>query len=384
MFPIIIIYAVIITLIGIPLCYWMYFKIKNPFWGCQPVNHSHHFYRKYMKPFIIEYEFYNHKFINPLQIKTQAMQDFSYHKEFQQFIQEHFCNNSSFKYLPTYSDHIEPYFKDDKNAYVSTYRMDGLIVGTITNRSVHIVLPDNNKFLVSYIDFLCVHKGQRKRNVAPELIQTHEHFQRSKSNKKCLVSLFKKEGKLHNFIPLVKYTTFSYDLTKQTQIHRQVIPAHLKLTWFSLSTFKKILPHLEYSQNPKSFFLISPIECLMNLVERKSIQVCGVLDMNTQECVASYWFRDTGFYVDSDKPNLECFASLWNKEKMSLQAFKSCFLEALIKISSSYHLLQLEATGNNCILSRMPWKKEYETLCAYYLYNYSHKTIKADDIAIII
>jgi hypothetical protein len=122
----------------------------------------------------------------------------------------------------------------------------------------------------------------------------------------------------------------------------------------------------------------------MNLVERKSIQVCGVLDMNTQECVASYWFRDTGFYVDSDKPNLECFASLWNKEKMGLEAFKSCFLEALVKISNSYNLLQLEATGDNCILSRMPWKKEYETPCAYYLYNYSHKTIKAENITIII
>ena len=69
---------------------------------------------------------------------------------------------------------------------------------------------------------------------------------------------------------------------------------------------------------------------------------------------------------------------------MNIDAFQSAFLEALIKINESFNLLQLEATGDNCILSSMPWKKEYETPCAYYLYNYSHKTIKPENISVLI
>lgn len=382
-----IIYVVIILTLLIPLGYWMYFKIRNPFWGNQPVNHPHHFYRNYMKPFIIMNQFYNHKFMNPLQIKTQSWSDFcsiNKEKDLEDFIQEHFCNKKTFKYLPSFSKHIEPYFKDDSNAYISTYRTDHLIVGTITNRSVNLILPNNNKFVVSYIDFLCVHKGQRKRQVAPELIQTHEYYQRTKSKKMSLVSLFKKEGKLHHFTPLVQYKTFTYDLSKQSSIPRKIVPTNLKHIWFSLSTIKKLLPHLEEIKKTKPAFLIPPFECIKNLLERKSIQICGVLDMNTQECVASYWFRDTGFFVHSDKPNIECFASLWCKEKMNIDAFQSAFLEALIKINESFNLLQLEATGDNCILSSMPWKKEYETPCAYYLYNYSHKTIKPENISVLI
>ena len=373
--------------ITILLFYWMYFKIKNPFWSKQPVNHPHHFYRKFMKPFIIKNSFYNHKYINPLHIKTQSWDQFSIAKketDLQNFIKDHFCNSQNFKYLPTFDTQINPYFKNDKNAYISTYRQFGLIIGTIMNRSIHITLPNNNKFIVSYIDFLCVHKGHRRKNVAPELIQTHELFQRTKSNKKCLVSLFKKEGVLHSFTPLVKYTTFSYDLTKQINISRNKLPSHLKIIWFSLSTFKKILSHMNQNQNNNSAFLIAPYETQLNLLERKSIRVGGILNLYTQEVVASYWFRDTGFYVNSKKPNLECFGSIWNKKEIQENEFKCGFIESVLSISKDFNQLQLEAIGDNTFLSKMRWTTESTIPCAYYLYNYSHKTMMPENITIII
>lgn len=379
-----IIYGILLFLVVLPLLYWMYFKLKNPFWGSQPVNHNHHFYRNYMSPFIIKPDFYNQKFMNPLQVKTIAWSENEKKEEFQNFIQEHFCNQNKFKYLPVYDTHIEPYFRDDKNAYMSTYQIAGIVTGTITNRSVHVHLPKNNSFLVSYIDYLCVHSAERKRNIAPELIQTHEYFQRTKSNKKCMVSLFKKEGKLHGFTPLVQYKTYVCNPRVQTLIQRIKLPTHLRPTWFSLSTFKNILPHAFEIQKTKPAFLIPPLECLNNLVERKSIQVCGILDMNTQQFVASFWFRDTAFYCESDKPNVECFASLRDNKKIDVSSFRSGFLEALIKISEHYNYLHLEGLGDNLFLSSMPWIKEYETPCAYYLYNYSHKTMNAHDITVLI
>ncbi len=379
------IYVIILFLI--PFCYWVYFKIKNPFWGCQPVNQPHHFYRKFMKPFIISKEFYNHKFMNPLHIKSESWNTFiskNNESEFTNFIREHFCNNSTFKYLPTFENHIQPYFEEDKTAHISRYYINNILIGTITNRSAHIILPRNNKFRVSYIDFLCVHRGERNRNIAPELIQTHEFYQRTKTDHKYLVSLFKKEGRLHNFTPLVEYKTFTYNLPKQTKIPRSGLPTHLKLTWFSLSTFKNILPHIEAIQKTKDCFILPPIESILKMIERKSIQICGILDMNKNECIASYWFRDTGFYVNSEKANLECFASLCNKEKIDSVLFQNGFLEAILQISKNFNLLQMECTGDNCIISSMPWQKEYETPCAYYLYNYSHNSIKPEDITILI
>ena len=377
---IIVIYLVLAIVIVIPILYWMYFKIKNPFWSRQPVNHRHHFYRKYMKPFVIAPSFYNQRFINPLSIKTHTWNDFNHKPDFQTFIGNHFYNKNGFKYLPNVEVHIDPYFSNDKNAYVSTYRHAGQIVGTITNRTLRIHY-ENNSFNVSYIDFLCVHQGHRKQMVAPELIQTHEYFQRNKSNKKCLVSLFKKEGTLHNFSPLTQYTTYVCDLKDQTHIANHPLPTNLGVFIASLSTLNSIMIHMSSVKKYYSCFIHPSIETISDIVERKSIQICGLINRDTQEAVASYWFRDTGFYADSDKPNVECFASMFDRNEISINEFIAGFFNSVIKISKEYNYLQLERIGDNTFVPPLKWK--YKTPCAYYLYNYSCQSLENKKVTII-
>lgn len=369
----------------LPLVFWIRFKIKNPFWSCQPVTHHHQTLLKWPSPQVINDDFYIQKYMNPINIETHQWNSLTKERkiEFASFISKHFYNKSGFKYLPTEEKHIAPYFSRDENSYLSTYTTSGIPVGTITNRTLRIHFSETS-FLVSYIDFLCVHQGHRKKRVAPELIQTHEYFQRTKSLQKSLVSLFKKEGKLHDFIPLVNFETLVCDLKKQTQIPRAVINPSYSVVPLSLSNEKKILEHLSEIKNQYSCFVIPTIESLNEIVERKSIQICGLVDRKTQDILASYWFRDTGFYCQNDKPNLECFASMFHHKKCSDHDFIHGFLEALTSLAKDFNWLQLESLGDNVIISNFKWICEYKTPCAYYIYNYYHKPLKAHDITLLI
>ena len=64
-------------------------------------------------------------------------------------------------------------------------------------------------FPVYYVDNLCVHPLYRNKNIAPQMIQTQEWFQRQ-NNKKIKVSLFKREGDLTGIVPLTVYNNNSY------------------------------------------------------------------------------------------------------------------------------------------------------------------------------
>ena len=47
----------------------------------------------------------------------------------------------------------------------------------ITSRPLEVYI-NSTCFWTYYVDYLCVHKQHRKKTIAPQLIQTHEYFQR--------------------------------------------------------------------------------------------------------------------------------------------------------------------------------------------------------------
>lgn len=77
--------------------------------------------------------------------------------------------------------------------------------------------------IVGYVDFLCTHASHRKQQITPKLIYTHyktlkdwgadEARQASQTSQAKLpaVFLFKREGDLAPFVPLVVYNSFCYD-----------------------------------------------------------------------------------------------------------------------------------------------------------------------------
>ena len=83
------------------------------------------------------------------------------------------------------------------------------IIGLISSRPLTCIIGENILFDLYYVDYLCVDKYHRNKNIAPQLIQTHEYNQ-SHSNKKISVSLFKREEELTGIIPLTYYQYLFY------------------------------------------------------------------------------------------------------------------------------------------------------------------------------
>ena len=47
----------------------------------------------------------------------------------------------------------------------------------MTSRMLNVSI-DNNEFTTYYVDYLCVHKDNRKQGIAQQIIQTHDYYQR--------------------------------------------------------------------------------------------------------------------------------------------------------------------------------------------------------------
>ena len=170
----------------------IYIKVRFKFWSCQPVFHLYNIRYWLFPPGIINSNFYNQKYMNYLNIKTNKYDHYSDSdfKQFSEFIKLNYLNRKNIHYNPEPTN-ILPYF--NSNTYISTYHKDNILVGLITGTPLYICL-NNNEMHTYYIDYLCVHKNFRNKGIAPELIQTHEFFQR-KNEKNIKTCLFKKRNK---------------------------------------------------------------------------------------------------------------------------------------------------------------------------------------------
>lgn len=366
----------IFLFILIIIIFWIQFKIRNPFWSLQPVNHHHQFWRKLQKPGVINSDFTISKFLNNMDINTKKWNTLTNEElsEFEDHIGSHFLNRKDLQYKPSKDKHIAPYFSNDDNAYISVYRKDNILLGTITNRTLRVHI-NNESFAVSYIDYLCVHRGNRKKLIAPELIQTHEFFQRNKGEKKCLVSLFKKEGRLTNIVPLLKFSMMAYDIADlNSKLNHGYLPAGVNCVKISKSNIKLLYHFLDVIRHQFSCFIIALPETLLETLNNESIHIYTLIQ--NDEIISAFFFRETGTYSNSIKQNVECFASLNNStdEKVFIQGFN----KSLEKMKDKFNIIYIENTSHTTLLSSITSKSPplFTSVCAYYIYNYNAKEIK--------
>ena len=160
------------------------------------------------------------------------------------------------------SENIIPYFNghNDKS-FVSFYNEDNYmidlkkgttitdkkIVGLMTSRVVYVVINNGHKeakFSAYYVDYLCVDINNRKKGIAPQLIQT-QHYNQRHINKNIVVSLFKREEELTGIVPLCVYSTYGFQVTTWTKPTE--LSAEYKL--LEINLFVLSLPlHLNYCQ----------------------------------------------------------------------------------------------------------------------------------------
>ena len=392
----------------------MYIRIKYKFWAMQPVFHFYDLYYWIVNIGIINTDLPSkNRYTNFKNIKTISYEILSNQniKDLTLLVQLNYLRNKENTFTPK-EDNITPYFKGHNHkCFWSFYRETEILLDTktnttiendkliavITGRPLHVTFLNNSYGIsnkkgeldVYYIDYLCVDKIHRKKNIAPQLIQTHEHNQ-SHLNKKISVSLFKREEELTGIIPLTIYKTYCFNM--RNWLRPQSLSANIKL----LHGDKQNLYYLynfinELTKEGKWKLTILP--AMSNLIELVTSQNIFIkMLVNNGEIIAAYLFKKTCTFIEKDKELISCIASFYNENVLTKDIFIQGFKVSLwslietTKESNKYNYLAIEdISDNNYIIENIKIKTNPLVISptAYFFYNFAYSPFKSNRILII-
>ena len=390
------------------ILFFVYIRLKYKFWALQPVFHFYDLYYWVINVGIIRKELpEKNRYVNLKKITTKTLEEIDEGrlKQLILLIRLNYLRNGENKYAPK-RENIVPYFVGhNAKTYWSYFTEqdllidnktgktieDTLIVAVMTSRPLHVKINNKKKiaiFDVYYVDYLCVNKGWRKKNIAPQMIQTHEYNQ-SHNNRKICVSLFKREEELTGIIPLTVYKTYCFNMANWGQ------PEQLDSRITVLSVDKQNIYYLytlinepikNEMKNKWDITIYPEISNLMELVATKNLFVkMLVIDGNIE---AAYIFRKTCTFIEKDKEIISCIASI-NSETLSRDTFIKGFKMALwsiIKENKNFGYLVIEdISDNTCIINNICVKTHPLVVSptAYFFYNFAYSPFKSERCLII-
>jgi len=230
---------------------------------------------------------------------------------------------------------------------------------------------------------LCVNKNWRKKNIAPQLIQTHEYNQ-SHNNRKICVSLFKREEELTGIIPLTVYKTYCFNMKNWTT------PEQLEAKITVLTGDKQNMYYLynfinEVKKN-WDIIIYPEISNIMELVATNNLFVkMLVIDGNIE---AVYIFRKTCTYIENEKEIISCITSI-NGSVLTREEFIKGFkisLWSIIKEHNNFKYLTIEdISDNTCIINNICIRTHPMVISpmAYFFYNFAYSPFKSEKCLII-
>jgi hypothetical protein len=379
----------------------MYIRIKYPFWALQPVFHFYDIYYWFINIGVIREELpEKNRYVNLKNIKTINYEqvDNNLLTQFVTLIQLNYLRNNDNVFKPL-KENIVPYFvgHSTKTFWSFFYEKDVLIdnktnltiedekiIAVITSRPLHVKINSHNKvFDVYYVDYLCVNKGWRKKNIAPQLIQTHEYNQ-SHLNKKICVSLFKREEELTGIIPLTVYKTYCFSMRKWGQ--PQMLEARIVLLDGDKQNMYYLYNFIVETSGLWDIMIYPEISNLIELVNTKNIFVkMLVIDTNIE---AVYIFRKSCTFIEKGKEALSCIASI-KGHNISVSEFIQGFKIAtwsIIKTHRNFQYFFIEDISNNNYIINNISIKTYPTAVsptAYFFYNFAYSPFKNNKCFII-
>ena len=381
------IYYFIIIFIILYLIIISYIKITYNFWSKQPVFHYYNFFYWIKPSGIINNDLpLTNNFCNFGNIKTNTYDKLSQlDKQFiVNFLKTNYLRSRYANYLPTEKS-FNSYFENHVfDSYISIYTEDKLllnynnqsqinskeIISIISGRPLYVSL-NKVDFLVYYVDYLCVHPLYRKKNIAPQMIQTHEWYQRQ-NNKKIKISLFKREGTLTGIVPLTVYNTYAY---KKLSVYRFNDPT-MSIVLITKSNLYLLMDFVK--NNIKKFdCTITPhIGNLANLIDNKIFYVYILKsDINILAC---YFFKNT-FSIYHNKPLVELTSSISNcpYNEMFYNGFTNAYYYVCREIKTK--IIIIENISHNVLIIKRIHKTPIEiSPTAFFLYNYVSYSIKPD------
>ena len=395
-------YALGFIIVCIIICF-IYIRLKYKFWVLQPVFHFYDIYYWFINVGIIRKELpEKNRYVNLKKIKTTTFEnlDETTLKKLVLLIRLNYLRNNENKFDPK-KENIIPYFTGHNTKTYWSYFLEpdllidnktgktieeNKIIGVITSRPLHVKINNGRNdanFDVYYVDYLCVHKGWRKKNIAPQLIQTHEYNQ-SLNNRNICVSLFKREEELTGIIPLTVYKTHCFNMRKW-KMPEQLAPNSVVLTGDKQNIYYFYNFINETAQ--KWDILIYPeISNLIELVATKNIFVkMLVIDGDIE---AIYIFKKTCTYIEKEKEIISCIASI-NGTTLSTKEFIKGFKMALWSIIKEHnyfgYLVIEDISDNACIINNISINTYPLVVSpsAYFFYNFAYSPFKSEKCFII-
>lgn len=407
--------ALIILLL---IIFFIYIRIKFRFWALQPVFHFYDLYYWIANIGIIQEELPSkNRYTNFKNIKTISYDILSEKniKDFVWLIQLNYLRNNENKFAPQ-KENIMPYFKGHNHKTfwsffteptllldnkTNTTISDEKLVAVITGRPLHVSFYNKNlsnkikgELDVYYVDYLCVDKLYRKKNIAPQLIQTHEYNQ-SHLNRKICVSLFKREEELTGIIPLTVYKTYCFNMRNWNK------PIELQASIQLLNGDKQNIYYLynfinELTKKGKWDLTVLPaMSNLMELVTSENLFI-KMLVYNG-EIVAAYIFKKTCTFIEKDKEIISCIVAFFDSSFLKKEEFIQGFKIALWSIieqkenkknkeSNKFGYLVIEdISDNHYIIENIRIKTHPIAVSptAYFFYNFAHNPFKSERILMV-
>ena len=385
-------YILFIFLLLFIFCF-IYLKKKYGFWILQPVFHVYDIGYMFCSPTVIQVSLpEKNKYTNFKNIDTTV-----YHEctnlqmnSFVSFIRFHYLQNNNNIFSPTL-ENVEPYFKGhNQKSFITFYKEPMLlwdpknqttiphetIIGTITGRPIQVSFKatDIESFHAYCVDYLCVDKTQRKKGIAPQLIQTHEYNQRH-LNKKISVSVFKREEVLTGIVPICVYDTYGFPANKWAKPPEM----HGLYTMVEVNA-QNIHMLYDFMKRTKDMFEVNMCADMSNIVELiKTNNVFVSILLEDKIIVSAYFYRKTCVFIEKGIEVLCCFASINSTEEASfIQGFKTSFWKTCEKHYLGF--LAIESISHNHILIDNLKQKTAPTIIsptAYFFYNFVYPTVSS-------
>ncbi len=365
---------VLLIMICIPVLLFIWFKIRNPFWSKQPVfNYYNIYYWIYPNRIINDYLPEINKYYNVKNIVSKNYRDvtFSEKIEMMSLLQTHYYKKKYIQYKPL-SSNVFPYFENQvDNSYISLFYKNKKMVGLISGRPLTVNL-NNSSFITYYVDFLCVHSDHRKQNIAPELIQTH-YYNECYKQPSILTCLFKKESHLNNFVPLIVYNTYTFNMKNWItyELHSCV-----NIININSKNIHILVDFIRNNKHKYKCFITCSISNLLKLIETGNIYVyCVIIN---KKVYASYFFRNTST-IYFNKKSIECFGTI---QDCSDLLFIYAFSNIAYYFKENYLFITIEDISNSSAIIENIVKKHkylYDTKTAFYFYNYATYPLKKEE-----
>lgn len=357
--------------------YFLYTRIRYPFWSHMPVSHTYDIIQ--FSDGVIQPKPKRNKYVNNSLVKTSSFFELD---ESQQKSVSHILNCfyiPSDVILSTVSPEI---LKTRLSGHISTPFVSAdpsFGIGCSISYPVNIIQGTNehrvhNKTMANYLAYLAT---DRKQNMSRALISTHDYNVRT-MNPEITSTLYKKHvGKCAGAKPLVEFNTNVFYINVSTAPH--VNPQNAHLVQIYKSNWNLMLDYYENLPTMFDFVSLIDIGALKARVDANQMFIFAYR-VGTQ-IMAFYFIEDMNtLYENVDDyggKTLSLVASVNNiLENDGMDVFYNGFVEAIHKISKQnkdYKMMVIDDVGHNAqIVERSKKVKQpiFETEGGYYWINH--------------